>query len=147
MQCNSSQHKDSGANWDFTKFNIWGDDESPKTLQPPTENLAAQLAQWVLIAEMLVAHTAMWETSTCDTVLPMDAIMLSNKKWAAYFCRVAEKMVLNHHLWQGAGLLGRAEISKLTALKIRVKRLKRGFYTVVWPLRSLSGMKMMYLVL
>ena len=51
-------------------------------------------------------------------------------------CRVDEKRVFNHHPWQGAGLLGGEgvgiEISKPTALKIQVKRLKRGFYAVVW---------------
>lgn len=66
-------------------------------------------------------------------------------------CRVDEKRVFNHHPWQGAGLLGGEgvgiEISKPTALKIQVKRLKRGFYAVVWPLRSLSGMKTTYLAL
>lgn len=75
MQCNSSQHKGSGANWNFKKSHIWGDDESPQTLPPPTENLVVQLSQWVLTAETLVAHTAIRETSACDTVLPMDAII------------------------------------------------------------------------
>lgn len=44
---------------------------------------------------------------------------------------------------EGVGI----EISKPAALKIQVKRLKRGFYAVVWPLRSLSGMKTTYLAL
>lgn len=59
-----------------------------------------------ITAEMLAAHTSVWETSPCDVVPSVVHFLLSDKWPGAYLCRAAENGALNHHLRQGAGLSG-----------------------------------------